>query len=64
MRGGADYKLPQGQHRRGPVYSEMLRQIARDYSGLPDVRELRDSEIRFFYEGLRSELHEATKPRE
>jgi len=41
----------------------MLLQISRDYSGLPDVRTLSGSEIRFFYEGLRAELKEHTKPK-
>lgn len=45
------------------VYREMLLQICRDYPGLPDPRTLTMSQIRFFYEGLRSELLEATKPR-
>jgi hypothetical protein len=40
----------------------MLLQVARDYSGLPDVRTLRAREIRFFYEGLRSELESTSKP--
>lgn len=41
----------------------MMLQIARDYPGLPDIRTMRASEIRFFYEGLRPELIEHTKPR-
>jgi hypothetical protein len=40
----------------------MLLQICRDYPGLPDPRSLTMSEIRFFYEGLRSELRRFTKP--
>ena len=51
------------QHTLLPVYCEMLWQICRDYSGLPDVRTLKLSEIRFFYEGLRAELKEVTKDR-
>lgn len=47
----------------GPVYTEMLYQICRDYPGLPDPRTLRAREIRFFYEGLRAELEEHTKPK-
>lgn len=46
-----------------PVYSEMLLQVARDYSGVPDVRTLRASEIKFFYNGLRAELEHHTKPK-
>lgn len=45
------------------VYGEMLLQICRDYPGLPDPRTLSMSEIRFFYDGLRKELREATKPK-
>lgn len=41
----------------------MILQITRDYHGLPDIRTLSWSEIRFFYEGLRAELRELTKPR-
>ena len=45
------------------VYSEMLLQISRDYSGLPDVRTLKVHEILFFYNGLRVELQQHTKPK-
>jgi len=41
----------------------MLLQICRDYPGLPDPRTLTMGQVRFFYEGLRSELREHTKPR-
>lgn len=43
----------------------MLLQIARDYPGLPDPRSLTMSEIRWFYEALRSELkkHTALRPK-
>lgn len=47
----------------GTVYTEMVRQICRDYPGLPDPRTLTLPEIRFFYDGLRPELHEHTKPK-
>lgn len=56
MRKGADYRIPKGGHTLHTVYTEMLLQITRDYNGLPDVRTMRASEIRFFYEGLRAEL--------
>jgi len=46
-----------------PVFREMLLQICRDYPGLPDPRTLTMSEILFFYEGLRGELHSRTKPK-
>ena len=45
------------------VYGEMLRQVCRDYAGLPDPRTLTNTEIRWFYEGLRGELRAHTKPR-
>lgn len=61
VRRGADEKLLKGSHVFQPVYSEMLLQIARDYPGIPDVRTLKISEIRFFYEGLREELKHHTK---
>ena len=41
----------------------MLLQICMDYPGLPDPRTLEDYEIKFFYEGLRKELKEHTKPK-
>ena len=40
-----------------------LLQIARDYAGLPDIRELKISEILFYYDGLRGELEQRTAPR-
>lgn len=46
------------------VYREMLLQVCRDYATLPDVRTLKASEIRFFYEGLREELERGSKPTE
>ena len=45
------------------VHTEMLLQVCRDYPGLPDPRTLQLCEIRFFYEGLRAELKEHTKPK-
>lgn len=69
MRWGADFSHPKhpdtgaAQHTLMPVMKEMILQITRDYGGLPDVRTLSASEIRFFYEGLRPELREQTKPR-
>lgn len=56
MRNGVDEKLPKGDNTRINVYKEMLLQVARDYSGLPDARTLTASQIRFFYDGLRAEL--------
>ncbi len=69
MRLGEDERLPRdketgrSQHRMHAVYGEMLLQVCREYPSLPDPRTLRNSEIRFFYEGLRAELKERTKPR-
>lgn len=63
VRSGGDAKIPDGGHTLCAVYGEMLLQVTRDYSGLPDVRTLTASEIRFFYDGLRGELIEHTKPR-
>ena len=64
MRHGHNAKLDKGQHTFFNVYTEMLLQVARDYPGIPDVRTLKASEIRFFYNGLRAELKEASKPRD
>ena len=63
VRGGVDERLPKGGHKFEPVYTEMLLQISRDYPGLPDPRTLKAHEIRFFFEGIRAELKEHTKPR-
>lgn len=61
VRKGKDVTLP--DHTPRAVYSEMILQIARDYPGIPDVRTLALSEIRFFYEGLRHELQRGTQPK-
>ena len=45
------------------VYREMFLQICRDYSTLPDAREIKAHEILFFFDGLRAELKEHTKPK-
>lgn len=63
VRAGNDYQISKGMHVAISVYKEMFLQITRDYSSLPDVRGLKISEIVFFYEGLRAELKETTKPR-
>ena len=59
--GGVDGYLTNGQHVYGNVYRAMLLQISRDYNGLPDPRQLKAHEIRFFYDGLRAELKEYQK---
>ena len=61
MRHGAEEKLPGGNNVGAVVYKEMLLQISRDYAGLPDARQLKISEIRFFYDGLRAELIKHTQ---
>ncbi len=43
----------------GAIQSALL-QIARDYSGLPDIRTLSLSDILFYYDGLRAELVQRT----
>lgn len=61
MRGGSDVRIGKGAHKLFNVHREMLLQVCRDYPGLPDPRTLTFAEIRFFYEGLRLELHERTR---
>ena len=69
VRHGADQKLEKDRKTGKPnhifqnVYTEMYLQVTRDYSSLPDPRTLKSHEIKFFYEGLRSELKEHTKPK-
>lgn len=63
VRNGNNKTLPKGQNTFDNVYTEMYLQICRDYSGIPDARTLEAHEIRFFYDGLRSELKEHTKPK-
>lgn len=58
MRNGADARLASAEL----TYSEMLLQVARDYPGLPDPRTLTITEILFFYNGLRRELKNHTRP--
>lgn len=58
---GVDEKLPKNMNTYQNVYSEMLLQICRDYSSLPDVRTLEAHEIRFYYDGLRGELKKHSK---
>ena len=60
VRCGADEKIMEGGHTLLAVYCEMLIQICRDYHSLPDPRTLSMTEIRFFYEALRSELRKHT----
>jgi len=41
----------------------MLLQVTRDFPGLPDPTRLTSAQIRFFYNGVRHELKELTKPK-
>lgn len=56
--GGRTSPVParDGGNRFESVYIPMMLQICRDYAGLPDVRTLKASQIRLFYEALRPEL--------
>ena len=63
VRAGADFKHPQRGHTAHRVYRELLLQVCRDYPSIPDPRTLKGHEIVFFYEGIRSELKEHTKPK-
>ena len=63
IRRGGEWKHPKRGHKIDLVYTEMFLQISRDYPSLPDVRTLKFREIRFFYDGLRNELIEHTKPK-
>lgn len=63
VRNGGDHRYQDGEHILPVVCREMVLQISRLYSSLPDVRALKYREIKFFYEGIRAELIENTKPR-
>jgi hypothetical protein len=63
VRRGVDDQVSKDSHTFTQVYTEMLLQICRDYHGVPDSRTLKAHEIKFFYEGLRAELKEHTKPK-
>ena len=63
VRFGEDSKLKKGEHNFLNVYTEMLLQISRDYSTLPDIRTMSITEIRFFYDGLRGEIKAHTMPK-
>jgi hypothetical protein len=63
VRDGVDRKLYGKEHTRYAVYSEMLVNILASYNLGVDFRTLTETEIEFFYDGLRCELREATKPR-
>jgi hypothetical protein len=67
VRHGADYTLDlrvdKTKHEIIAVYDEMFINILRHYKCLPDVKALKFREIKYFYERLRYELRETTKPR-
>lgn len=49
-------------HTRLAVWTEMFLVICMRYRSLPDPRTLTLDEIEFFYDGIRSQLEEDTKP--
>ena len=55
-------KIYRRDHTSSVVHRSMLWQICRGYSTLPDPRTLTITEIVFWYDGLRVELRERTKP--
>lgn len=55
MRAGEDVTLGE-DHTMATVYTEMFLEVCRAYPGLPDARSLANSDIRFFYEAIRTEL--------
>lgn len=62
---GGDVRISKymGGHLYMAVHAEMWMAICRWYESLPNPLSLSASEIRWFYDGLRPELHEATKPK-
>ncbi len=61
VRHGGDYLHE--DHTFLPVYGEIILTVVREYPGLPDFRTMKLSELRYFYNGIRSELRERTKPK-
>lgn len=59
----ADPKTKLRPHTTLVVYRLMLRQVCRDYNVLPPVETITLGQIEFFYDGLRHELRQRTKPR-
>ena len=51
------------QHTVLTVYKSAILEICRDFSGLPDVRSMTMSQIRWFYDLIRPTLIKATKPK-
>lgn len=70
MRGGSDFRwgrdpnTGEARHTMIPVYQEMLLTIVHEYPSLPDPRTLALAEIRFYYDGIRGALKDATRPRQ
>ena len=50
-------------HKVVAVYMQMFLQIQCDYSSLPPPKTLKLSEIRVYYDFIRADLRERTKPR-
>lgn len=59
---GEDQYLRKGQHTWLNTRLLMLLNVVRLYNGLGDFRELESYEIETFYEALRTELKELTRP--
>jgi hypothetical protein len=62
VRGGQDVILPNGEHTKVNVLSEMMCQILMDFPGIGDFRKLTESEIIWFYDRIRPSLKKATAP--
>ena len=60
VRKGEDDEKP---YTRIEAYYEMILQVCLFYPSLPDIRTLITPEIKFYYEGIRHELKELTKPK-
>lgn len=58
MLGNVESPIPErdGGNTYQNVYTLMLVQITREYSGLPDIRDLKARQIKFFYDQLKPEL--------
>ena len=67
MRSGGDARPSLAARRAmgcaAATWIAMLLQVARDDPGVPDLRTLRIGEIVFFYDGLRYELKNHTRPK-
>lgn len=62
FRHAPDLESGAARHTLLVVYAEMLLQVCREFPSVRDFRSLTITEIRFFYQSLRTELVERTKP--